>query len=289
MKKSIIVLIFSTLLFFSCEDKVHILAPINSQNNSKIYFLSSEAMGPNTNQYFSDFQKKNQSFYINDKNAIDLLKKIWVYDPAQNFDYFVANYYVCYTENNEYRGQIMIDLEHNLAISGFGPSLFNSHSLDTIQNYIKPLNSIFFEFFDLNQARNFYAAIKDKNWLLPTPNANEYYKWVEFDGECIIQVNNKKFARDKDIQKAFDKYMPLKFPNQQLDYNIFKFTSENSSVRICSNQDLTNQFPEEFHIIIPWKRYDKIIIPLINFNKSDLDTILSQKQINHYQIIDHIE
>jgi len=287
MKIKIIFVFLSSIFLISCQNKAILLDNINT--NLEFYFISSEIMGPNTEKEQTNFQKKNNSFYIDNKEAVEILKKEWKYRSIKNFDNFVADYYLTYTENGIYRGEISIDLSNNIAVSGYGPTYFDARSLDKIQKYIKPLKTKFFEFTNLSEAKLFYKAIKDKHWILPSSNDVEYYKWTEFDGETIIQVNNKKFARDKDIKKAFDKYMPKQFPNDEYYYNIFRFTPQNSSIRICSNIDLSKKFPKEFHVIVPWKKYDNIIIPLINYNEIELTKILFAFNIQQYKIIDKIE
>ena len=289
MKVKIFAFILLSIILFSCENKTELLEKTNIDNDVKFYFLSSEIMGPNIQKEKTEFHKKNSSFYIDSKEAIEILKQEWKYESVTNFDDFVADYYLTYSENGLYRGQISIDLNNEIAISGYGPTRFNRGSLESIQKYIKPLKTKFLQFKNLVEARIFYSKIKDKGWLLPSPNDNEYYKWLEFDGETIIQVNNKKFARDKDINKAFKKYMPKRFPNDKHYYNIFRFTPQNSTIRICSNSNLSERFPEEFHTIIEWKKYDAIILPLVNFDEQQLKEILFAFNITQYNIIDKIE
>jgi hypothetical protein len=104
-----------------------------------------------------------------------------------------------------------------------------------------------------------------------------------------VQVNNKQFARDKDIAKAFKKYMPIRFPDQEHHYNIFKFTNENSTIRICSQEDLSAKFPKDFHILIPWRTFNTVILPLVNFDKSRLEQLLNKIDTTDYRIINKIE
>ena len=281
--------IILVVAFVSCRDEIKLFDKLDRDTEVKLYFLSSQVMGPNIDKAKTDFQKKNESFYIDNPEAIKLIKQNWVYPVAEHFDNFIADYYLTYTEDGIYRGRISIDLQSGLAISGYGPSQFDIKNLEDLQDYIKPLKYQFFEFSNIQEARVFYTAIKDKHWLLPSPNDDEYYKWLEFEGECIVQINNKQFARDKDIKKAFDKYMPKRFPDTKLHYNIFRFTPQNSTVRICSNKDLSDKFPEEFHITIPWQKYSSIIIPLVNFDEQELKEVLFTSNIRKYKIIDKIE
>ncbi len=289
MKLKISLFFLSSIFLISCQNKAILLENINIDSNLEFYFISSEIMGPNTQKEKTDFQKQNASFYIDNKEAVKILKKEWQYESIKNFDNFVADYYLTYTENGKYRGKISIDLSNNIAVSGYGPTYFNKKSLNDIQKYIKPLKTQFFEFTDLSEARKFYNAIKNKNWILPSSNDIEYYKWTEFDGESIIKVNDKQFARDKDIKKAFKAYMPKRYPNDKFYYNIFRFTPQNSSIRICSNKDLSERFPKDFHVIVPWKKYDSIILPLINYDEKELKEIISGINIHQYKIIDKIE
>jgi hypothetical protein len=285
------ILLYITIVYLitSCQNTPKLLNNLDTDQEIVFYFISSEKMGPNTNKELSNFQKENHSFYIDNKEAIQQLKKDWVYPSTNQFDNFIADYYISYTENGVYKGKISIDLKNNIAISGYGPTEFNNEDLLRLKEYIKPLNTKFFEFFDLFEARIFYKLIKDKNYLLPSPNNEEFYIWNEFKGECIIKVNNKKFARDKDIKKAFKKFMPKKFPNDKFHYNIFKFTTMNSTIRICSNKDLTSEFPEDFHLVIPWAPYSNIILPLVNFDEEYLNRIISENNLSKFRIIDKIE
>jgi len=285
----IIIIIILSLAFISCDNKIALLNQLDTNKAVKFYFMSSEIMGPNNLHEISDFQKKHRSFYIENLDALELMKKNWKYNSTSDFDNFTADYFITYSENGEYKGKISVDLKNNIAISGYGPTNFDKQHLFMLDEYAKPINSKFFKFSNLKEARIFYNLIKDKNWLLPSPNDKEYYKWLEYEGESIIKVNNKKFARDKDINKAFKKFIPNKFPNQDIYYNIFRFTSENSTVRICSNTDLTKDFPEDFHVIIPWQKYNNIILPLIDFNTFDLDEIIKKHQLSEFTIIDKIE
>ena len=286
------IIIFSTLLIslISCQEKeIAIFEKIDENKPMKFYFISSQIMGPNLNKKETDFQLKNQSFFIDNPEAIKIMKQTWAFPVSEAFDNFSADYYLTYTENNIYRGKVSIDLLNKIAISGYGPTTFDYKRITELQKYIKPLRTKFLEFHDLKEARIFYKAIEKKNWILPSSNDSEYYKWLDFTGETIIQINNKKFARDKDLKKAFKKYMPLRFPKEKYDYNIFRFTPQNSNVRICSNIDLSDKFPEDFHIIIPWEKYNRIIIPLVNYDSKELDNILKNKQISNYKEIDKIE
>lgn len=289
MKFKIVILLSLGLAIWSCTNKVELLDQLNPENNVKLYFISSEHMGPNTGKELPEFQKKQASFYIDDIVTIKQLKKNWRFPVTKDFDEFSADYVLTYTENGVFRGKISLDLAKNLAISGYGPSQFDQNSLSILKGKMKNLSPKFFEFHDLNEARCFYKAIKDKQWLLPSPNDKEYYQWMDFDGESIVQVNNKKFARDKDINKAFEAYMPLRFPDDVFYYNIFRFTPENSTIRICSNVDLSDRFPEEFHIRIPWKIYPSIVLPLLNYNQTELQAIITKNHLQHYTIIDKIE
>lgn len=277
------------LALLSCTNKVTLLEELDCDNDVKLYFISSEQMGPNTGKQISEFQKKHSSFYIDDISTIEQLKEYWDFPVTKDFDAFTADYFLTYTENGEFRGKISLDLSNNIAISGYGPSEFDANTLLNLEDNIKTIEPQFFEFHNLKEARSFYKAIKDKQWLLPSPNDKEYYQWLNFDGESIIQVNNKKFARDKDINKAFEAYMPLRFQDHKFYYNIFRFTHENSTVRICSDQDLSERFPEDFHVSIPWKAYNSVILPLIQYDTKELQAILSQLQLHQYTIIDKIE
>ena len=288
MKTKLFIYILISISLFSCQENISLLKELDNSKDVKFYFISSKIMGPNTEKKATDFQKEYNSFYIDDKKAIEILKNNWKYPSSQTFDNFIADYDLTYTEDHIYRGKISIDLANNIAISGYGPTSFDSESLNEIKDYIKPLKIRFFEFNNLNEARLFYKEIP-KKWLLPSPNDEEYYKWTEYEGETIIQVNNKKFARDKDIKKAFKKYMPKRFADSKHYYNIFRFTSENSTVRICSNEDLSEKFPEDFRVIVAWKAYNAIILPLINFDESELNKIISNNQLSAYKIIDKIE
>jgi len=203
MKVKLLIFTLLSITFLSCNTKAELLENTKPENNVKFYFLSSDIMGPNIKKDKTNFQKKNSSFLIDNKIAIEILKQKWKYNSIEEFNEFTADYYLTYSENGIYRGKISIDLQNQIAISGYGPTKFDSKSLESIQEYIKPLKTKFLEFTDLKEARTFYDKIKDKDWLLPSPNDMEYYKWLEFDGETIIQVNNQKFARDKDINKAF--------------------------------------------------------------------------------------
>lgn len=288
IKQILIILIIASILA-SCNNKAGLLKQLDTSKDIKFYFMSSEIMGPNNLHKISDFQEKHQSFYIDTPEAIELMKENWKYNSTSNFDNFTADYFITYTENGEYKGKISLDLENNIAISGYGPTSFDKEQLFMLGEYAKPIDSQFLKFNNLDEARIFYNLIKDKNWLLPSPNDEEYYKWAEYDGESIIKVNNKKFARDKDIKKAFKKYMPERFSKQDVYYNIFRFTSENSTVRICSNTDISNDFPEDFHVIIPWQKYSNIILPLVNYNNSELGDIIKTHQLSEFTIIDKIE
>jgi len=290
MLSRIVIFIILFIGLTSCqEENVSLLNQIDETKSMKFLFLSSQIMGPNMEKKTTDFQEKNQSFYIDNPEAIKLIKQSWVFPVVKNFDNFSADYYLTYTENGTYRGKISIDLLNEMAVSGYGPTGFDYNKITELQKYIKPLKTKFLELHDLSEARRFYNAISNKNWILPSSNDEEYYKWLDFEGETIIQINNKKFARDKDLKKAFKKYMPKRFPNDKYHYNIFRFTMKNSNVRICSNKDLSEKFPEDFHLIIPWKKYNSIIIPLVDYNPEELKAILTQQRISHYKELDKIE
>jgi len=288
IKQSILLIILS-IFFISCDKEIALLNQLDTDKDVKFYFMSSEIMGPNNPHELSNFQNKNHSFYIDDKGTIEKIKETWVYNSTSSFDNFTADYFITYTEDGEYKGKISIDLENNIAISGYGPTNFDKEQLFGLDKFIKPLYTKFFNFENLEEARIFYNRIKDKKWLLPSPNDKEYYKWTEYEGECIVKVNNQKFARDKDINKAFKKYMPKKFSDIDIYYNIFRFTSQNSTIRICSNSDISNEFPEEFHVIIPWQKYNNIILPLVNFNNTELEQIINTENLSKFTIIDKIE
>jgi len=289
MLRKIIFILIAIFSLSSCQENIALLSQLDTSKDIKFYFISSEIMGPNSRKNLSEFQTKNHSFYIDDKQSIEYIKEHWVYPSTKEFDNFIGDYTLIYTENGKYKGKISIDLEQNIAISGYGPTTFNETDLKVLEKKIKPLETRFFSFQDLNEARLFYSKIQNKNWLLPSPNDKEYYKWTEFEGECIIKINNKKFARDRDIEKALKKYLPKQFVNDKFYYNVFRFTTQNSTIRMCSNKDLSKKFPEDFHVIIPWKKYNNIIIPLVNFEQQKLQEILFAYNIKKYTIINKIE
>lgn len=276
------------LTLFSCQKTIPLLGELDHKKDVKFYFLSSEIMGPNTTRELSDFQKEFGSFYIEDEKMIQVLKEQWAFAPVEQFDNFIADYYLTYTEDGIYRGKISIDIKNNLAVSGYGPTTFDKESLYDLKDVAKKLNPIFVQFEELDQARTFYQNV-DKSYLLASDNDTEFYKWVEFDGESILKVNNKQFARDIDINKAFKEYMPKRFAEEKHYYNIFRFTPENSTIRLCSNKDLSEKFPEDFYVKIPWKRYNTIILPLINISHEQFDAIIAKHQISKFKIIDKIE
>jgi hypothetical protein len=246
-------------------------------------------MGPNNNRDLHPFQSKHQSFYIDDKESIQKIKDLWQFNATTKIDDFTADYFISYTEDGIYRGKVSIDLVNGLAISGYGPSVFDIEKLTALEDQIKPLNHKFIEFTNIESARNFYKSIEDKQCLLPSENDEEFYIWTKYNGECIVQVNNKDFARDKDINKAFKAYMPKRFPNQDYHYNIFRFTAQNSTVRICSMEDLTSMFPKDFVQILAWQPFKTVILPLVNFDNHELEQILSNINKDDYRFIDKIE
>ncbi len=289
MLKQILLWIIISLTLSSCKDTVNIFEQLDTHKDVKIYFLSSEIMGPNNNRDLHPFQTKHRSFYIDDKASIQALKKLWQFKSTHQINHFTADYFISYTENGVYRGKISIDLVNGLAVSGYGPSEFDLETLQSLESHFKPLDYKFIAFDNLESARQFYNNIKDKQWLLPSENDEEFYMWTRYNGECIVQVNNKDFARDKDIKKAFEAYMPKRFPNTDYHYNIFRFTAQNSSVRICSMEDLSNKFPKDFKPILPWQPFKTVILPLVNYDNQQLEQELSLIDKKDYRFIDKIE
>jgi len=289
MKKIYFPFLILILFLYSCHSKVELLQGADTNQKPMLLFISSEIMGPNSKSNLNDFQKMHASFYIDDPEAIKALKQKWVFKALEIPGQFEANYQIIYTEDGQFRSQTGVDIQANIAIGGFGPSEFDLSALESFKNHFKPLNYKFLSFDSLQHARRFYQNIKAFNWILPTANLQEYLQWVSFNGECIVQINNTQFARDKDVEKALKDYMPKRFVNDTVYYKLFRFTPENSTVRICSNADLSSKFPPEFKAAIPWKSYQNIIIPLIHFDEVQLNQILRSDTTLNFKVLDKIE
>ncbi|MBN2668870.1 MAG: hypothetical protein JXR60_06555, partial [Bacteroidales bacterium] len=251
--------------------------------------LSSEIYGPNNGRALNATQQTFHSFYIDDAKTIAKLKNGWVFESSNIDQNFVPDYYLTYCENGQYRGKINLDLQEGKAVSGEGISLFNPDSLTKYKNAFKPLKTKFLSFTYRDDAIRFYKAISINNWFLPSPDDNEFYIWTQYKGECIVQINNKTFAREKDIEKALDAYLPKKFKNKDIHYKLFKFTNENSTVRICSQENLTAEFPDDFKVVLPFTPFENIVIPLINHDEQVLDIILTAMGSDTYRVLDKIE
>ncbi len=289
MKKIYFPFLISILFLYSCHSKVELLEGADTNQKPMLLFISSEIMGPNSKLNLNDFQKMHASFYIDNPEAIKALKQKWVFNALEIPEQFEANYQVIYTEDGQFRSQTGVDIQANIAIGGFGPSEFDLSALESFKNHFKPLNYKFLSFDSLQHARRFFQNIKAFNWILPTANLQEYLQWGSFNGECIVQINNAQFARDKDVEKALKDYMPKRFINDTVYYKLFRFTPENSTVRICSNADLSSKFPPEFKVAIPWKSYQNIIIPLIHFDEVKLNQILKSDTTLNFKVLDKIE